>query len=67
MEREIVEDNPVEGLRASTRRRNRTQDGRAEIDAGSKIHPIERPEDVAKLVAAAEAEGGANYLVELSR
>lgn len=65
MERELLDDNPAEGLRAVLRRRNRTKQGRAENEAGAKAQPIEQPEHVAALVAAAAAVGGKPYLVTL--
>src|SRR5258706_10425855 len=55
LEREIIEENPILGLRAVLRRRNRTQRGRAESAPGA--HPIEKPEDVTALVTAAKADG----------
>jgi len=60
MEREIVEENPVESLRAILRRRNRTERGRAESEeAAERACPIERPDDVAAIVEAARGEGAA--------
>jgi len=65
MERELIDENPVDGLRAVLRRRNRTAAGRAESEAAHKAQPIEKPAEVAALVAATEAMGGKPYLVTL--
>jgi integrase len=64
MERDIVDENPCDGLRAVLRRKNRTERGRAESER-ERANPIEKPEDVAAFVIAAETEGGANYLATL--
>ena len=66
-ERELIDENHVDGLRAILRRRNRTQRGRAESEAGRKVNPIEEPGHVAALVQAAEgeAEGTKSHLVTL--
>lgn len=59
LDREMIEESPVEGLRQVLRRRNRGKRGRAESEGGAMINPIEKPADVAALVDAAEAAPGA--------
>src|SRR5262249_9411215 len=58
LDRELLDENPIEGLRAVLRRRNRTKRGRAENEAGAKANPIATAEDFAKLLVAAEKLGG---------
>ena len=53
VDRELIEESPIPGLRSVLRRRSKTKKGRSE--AGPKANPIERAEDVAALIAAAEA------------
>ncbi len=65
MDRELIDESPVEGLRAVLRRKNKTKKGRAESEAGHQAKPIEKPEHVAALVAAAEGHGGKAQLVTL--
>lgn len=65
IDRELLDESPVEGLRAILRRRGQTKQGRSESQAGVKVHPIEKPEDVAALVAEAERVAGKPYLVTL--
>lgn len=64
-ERELLDENPVEGLRAVLRRRNQSKRGRAESESGAKANPIEKPEAVAALVAQALEVGGGPALVTL--
>jgi len=65
IERELIDENPVEGLRAVLRRRNQTKRGRAENEAGTKARPIEKATEVAALVAQAAGQGGSAYLATL--
>jgi integrase len=60
-----VELNPVPAFRETLRRRARTQRGRAEAEAGRHVHPIERPEDIESLLAAARAESPTAYALVL--
>jgi integrase len=60
-DRELIDANPLDGLRAIIRRRQRTQRGRAESE--SEAHPIEDPAHVDALVAQARAHGGAAGIV----
>jgi integrase len=62
---ELLEANPVDGFRATLRRRNRTQRGRAEGSPGATVRPIEDLEDLAAFVEASAAEGGDGHLVDL--
>ena len=52
----LLEASPIAAFREQIRRRRRTKRGRAEASA-DRIHPIETPEELARLLAAAEAEG----------
>jgi len=52
----LLESSPIAAFREQIRRRGRTKRGRAEASA-DRIHPIETPEELARLMAAAEAEG----------
>ena len=62
---EVLEANPVDGFRAVLRRRNRTQQGRAQGDATASICPIEDPDEVDALVAQSRSVGGAAHIVDL--
>ena len=53
----LVEDlAPLESLRATLRRKGRTQRGRAQAQAGRKVAPVEEPAELRKIVTEAEAE-----------
>lgn len=65
IDREVLDESPVEGLRAILRRRGQTKRGRSESQAGVKVNPIEKPEHVAALVAEVARVGGKPYLVTL--
>ena len=62
-ELEIINTSPVDDLRATFRRKNRTQMGRAA--AQPKAHPIESPADVYAFVKASEALGGDGHLADM--
>ena len=46
----IIEGNPVPGFRESLRRRSRTQQARAEAEAGRYVRPIEDPDELGRLL-----------------
>ena len=54
---ELIERNPVPAFRESLRRRSGTKGARQEAAAGRAVKPIEKPEDIEALVAAAGEEG----------
>jgi len=56
---ELLEESPVPRFRETIRRRSRTKAGRTERDPTRNIRPIERPEEIERLVAAATANGEA--------
>ncbi len=60
---EIIERNPADDLRATLRRRSRTQKGRSARD--SKIHPIEEPAELQAFLEASEAAAGDGHLADL--
>ena len=64
-ELDFAEVNPVDEFRKTLRRRTRTQRGRASTEAGCTIAPIEEPAEIAKLLAAARAEGVEVYVYTL--
>jgi len=53
----LLDATPIPEFREQLRRRSRTKGGRAEAAAGAKVSPIERPEELGALLAAARAEG----------
>ncbi len=62
---EVLEANPVDGFRAVLRRRNRTQQGRAQSDPRATICPIEDPEELEALVVESRRIGGEAHIVDL--
>jgi integrase len=62
---ELLEANPVDGFRAVLRRRNRTQQGRAQSDPTASICPIEDPAELDALVEQSRQVGGAAHIVDL--
>ena len=50
-------ENPVEPFRKRLRRKNRTKRGRSDARRDRHIRPIERPEELARLVESADTEG----------
>ena len=55
LDRDYIDANPVDSFRAALKRQRRTKAARAEFDAGSKAHPIEKAEELDGLVAAADS------------
>ncbi len=62
---EVIEANPADTFRATLRRRNRTQRGRAQSDPGAHVNPIEEPSRIRAFVEASTAEGGDGYLCDM--
>jgi hypothetical protein len=62
---ELLEPNPVDGMRGVPRGRNRTQKGRAENDPTGTICPIEDREELESFVEASRDVGGAHHMVDL--
>jgi integrase len=54
---EIIETNPVPSFRETLRRRSNTKRGRAEAVSGRHVRPIERSEEITRLIEAAREEG----------
>lgn len=52
---EIIDANQVDALRAVLRRRNRTKEARSRLDPSRNIRPIERSEEIQRLLAASAA------------
>ena len=55
----VIESSPVGAFRDQLRRRTRTQRGRVESAPGRHVRPIERPEELRRLVDAADAHAAA--------
>lgn len=62
---ELLERNPVPAFRETLRRRAGTKRARQEATSGRSVRPIERPEDLAALVAEARGEGPASAALVL--
>ncbi len=52
---ELIDANPIDGLRGTLRRRRRTKRGRAAAARAGQIHPIETPAELLAFVAASRA------------
>ncbi len=61
----VVDDSPVSAFREQLSRRSRTKRGRSEASAGRAIRPIESPDELGRLVAAAGQEGLIPYTLTL--
>jgi len=61
----IIEGNPVPIFRESLRRRSRTQKARAEAEAGRHVRPIEDPEELKRMIEAAQSEGEPAHVLVL--
>jgi len=64
-DRELIAVNPLDAFRATLRRRNRTQRGRAAGQPSAHVRPIERPEELAAFVLASTAKGGPGHLRDM--
>ncbi len=61
----ILEESPVPRFREQLSRRARTKRGRAEATVGRTIRPVERPDELVRLVEAARREGLPAYVMVL--
>lgn len=61
----LLDSTPVAAFREQIRRRTHTQRGRAESASGAHVHPIERPDEIARVVREAKAEGEVPFVLVL--
>ena len=57
----LIDRNPVYGFREILARKSRTKRGRVEAETGKEVRPIEKPEEIEALLAAARDEGLSAY------
>jgi integrase len=55
---ELIEENPVDGLRSTLRRQRRTKQGRADADRAAHVRPIEEPDELRRFVEASTSSAG---------
>jgi integrase len=65
VELKLLSDNPVPAFRVTLRKRSRTKKGRAASDPGEKIHPIEDPDEIQRIVNASKEESTEAHLLVL--
>ena len=63
---ELIEENPADRFRRHLRKEARTQSGRAASDPQKNARPIERPEEIERLLEAAREEGFEDYTFTLT-